>query len=599
MRLQPDQFWSFNEWFMQRGGLLSGFIIALTLIVIGFVLSFLVAMLRHGPGEGFLMVSRYIRDLFRSDLPNTSVRRVTAIARLAFKEAVRRRVLVVVAIFIVALMFGGWYLDPDSDHPSQLYIPFVLTSTNYLVLLLGLYLSTFSLPTDIKNKTIHTIVTKPVRASEIVLGRVFGFMAIGTLILVTMGVLSYFFVVRGLSHTHEALTVPTATEPGETSLDNNHRHTFTIGPDGEGVTDIRKDHYHRVRVIEEDGQQVYQIGRSQGDLLARVPVYGTLQFTDRDGTRGNKEYGLNVGYISEYKKYVAGDTLMSGVWTFDGIDADRFEGVLPIEMNLSVFRTYKGDIVTPIRGILILRSTDGRYESERQRFLVKEFQTDQMLLDRSIQGFVDGEARQLDIFDDLAANGQLEVIIRCDDHGQYIGMAQADLYLRAGDKLFGYNFFKGYVSLWLQLLIVVSFGVMFSTFLSGPVAMIATLSVLMLGFFGNTTEDYFQKREISGGGPLESTIRLVSQRGSMIDMDLGNDRLEQVIKTVDLGLMYGVELFKTAVPNFGVLNTSDFIAYGIDLFEGLLLRHLVIALGYFVATMVTAYFFMKTREVAA
>ena len=53
------------------------------------------------------------------------------------------------------------------------------------VLALALFLGVFSLPNDIQNRTIFTIVTKPVRPLEIVLGRILGFGAIGTLLLQT------------------------------------------------------------------------------------------------------------------------------------------------------------------------------------------------------------------------------------------------------------------------------------------------------------------------------------------------------------------------------------------------------------------------------
>ncbi len=118
-------------------------------------------MVRIGPGEAFLAVSKVISDLLRVDLPKTSLRRLWAIAILAFMEAIRRKVLVVIAIFIVGIMFAGWFLDRRTEQPAQLYFSFVLTATNYLVLLLGLFLASFSLPADIKNRTIYTITTKP------------------------------------------------------------------------------------------------------------------------------------------------------------------------------------------------------------------------------------------------------------------------------------------------------------------------------------------------------------------------------------------------------------------------------------------------------
>ena len=76
------------------------------------------------------------------------------------------------------------------------------------------------------------------------------------------------------------------------------------------------------------------------------------------------------------------------------------------------------------------------------------------------------------------------IAIQCDDHGQYFGMAQADVYIESADAPFAWNFVKAYIGIWLQVMIVVCLGVMFSTFLSSAVAMMATLSTILLGFFG-------------------------------------------------------------------------------------------------------------------
>ena len=164
--------------------------------------AWLVAAVRHGP----LRATRITGQVLGStaiDLTHTSPRRVWALARLAIQESIRRRVVVVFAVFILILLFAGWFLDPGSIDPARLYLGFVLTATSYLVLLLALFLSSLSLPTDIKNRTLHTVVTKPVRASEVVLGRIVGFTAVATLLLLVMGAISYVFVVRGLAHTHE------------------------------------------------------------------------------------------------------------------------------------------------------------------------------------------------------------------------------------------------------------------------------------------------------------------------------------------------------------------------------------------------------------
>ncbi len=91
--------------------------------------------------------------------------------------------MVVFAMFMLLLLLGGWFLDTGSENPAKLYMTFVLSATSILILLLSLFLSSFSLPTDFKNKTIYSVVTKPVRSSELVFGSIFqlqnGMMATG------------------------------------------------------------------------------------------------------------------------------------------------------------------------------------------------------------------------------------------------------------------------------------------------------------------------------------------------------------------------------------------------------------------------------------
>jgi hypothetical protein len=379
-----------------------------------------------------------------------------------------------------------------------------------------------------------------------------------------------------------------------TDIAGAHSHNFRLNEDGKGVTDESKGHQHTVTATKGNEETTYKVGPPIGNLSARVPVYGTLTYTDRNGI---VNAGLNVGYMSEYRKFIAGGSLSSAIWNFENVNASDFPDGLEIEMNIEAFRTYKGDIVTPVRGTLILRSPDETVESERVSFLVKE-SLDRKVIPLQLSGFRLNKPEKLDLFKDLVVDGRLQVIIRCEDSQQYLGMAAADLALRAGEKTFAWNFFKGYVSIWLQMFIVICFGVMYSTFLSGPVAMVATLASLVLGFFGGNIDTFFNQ-QYNGGGPVEAIVRILTQKGTMIDLDLGNQALEKTIRTIDYGMMSGVSTLKSAVPDFGRLGTSDFIAYGVDLFDGLLARHLLIALGYFLMTTIIGYFFIKTREMAA
>ena len=150
----------FTEWikdallvFLEAAGVL-GFV--------ALVFGFLVAAFRYGPVGGGDATYRVLRNaLF--DFLAFSPRRILALARLAVQESLRRHVWIALVIFGLILLFAGWFLDANSNDPIALYLSFVLTATTYLVLLVALFLSAFSLPTDIKNHTIYTVVTKPVR----------------------------------------------------------------------------------------------------------------------------------------------------------------------------------------------------------------------------------------------------------------------------------------------------------------------------------------------------------------------------------------------------------------------------------------------------
>ncbi len=599
MRLESEQMWGYFEWLFNHYGLVWSLGIVAGLSLVGFSLCYVVATILYGPVEGFYAVTRVIYELFARDLPGTTWRRTNAIARLAFQEAIRRKVLVVVAVFIVGLMFAGWFLDRKADYPARIYIETVLTGTSWMVLLLGLFLSCFSLPADIKNKTVQTIVTKPVRSTEIVLGRILGFTAVGTLLLLIMGILSYFFVTNGVYHLHDVRTLEADGKTGQTTLDAQHTHTFEIGEDGKGVTNVVKGHWHEVNVTDEkdkDGRPVITMSPPYGMLEAKIPVLAPLKFTDRQGTVGQ---GLNVGYESNFWKYIEGNSLMSAIWTFDDVSASRFGDELNLEYTLKAFRTFKGDIVTGVQGSIALRNPDNpKIVTNRMKFIVKEFQLAEMTIPRKVEGFRDEQPTTLDLYDDLCSNGKLEVIVRCEDRSQYLGMSQADLYIRAGNRYFVWNLLKAYIGIWLQMVIIISFGVMFSTFLSGPVAMIATMTCLIFGFFGGIAREV-ASGELPGGGPIETLIRIPTQLGSMTDFDLGNKPLENAIKAIDYVIMAPLSAISQIFPNFGSFNTSPFVSYGINIFGSLIWRHVTLTAGYFLITSIIGYFFLKTRELAA
>jgi hypothetical protein len=612
MEIRPDEFRSLADWI---GPSLLFFVVAVPLLAaFAFIICYIYSTIRHGPVEAFYAVSRVIATAVGRDLPQTRLGRTMAIARLTFKEALRRKVLAVFAIFAVIFLFAGWFLDVKSDDPAHLYLSFVLTTTNYLVLVLALFLATFSLPADIKSKTIHTIVTKPVRPTEIIMGRMLGFAALGTLLLVVMCIVSYVFVMRGLDHDHrvdDATIVaadtdetPGAKWKGSTTVNSYHRHEWTVDSEGNGVTDRVMGHTHTVTATGDlgsaDGLEL-EFGPPTGALLARVPIYGQLYFLDREGNRDVK--GISVGKEWEYRSYIQGRTNQAAVWTFQDLDPNDYPDGLPMAMTLSVFRTFKGDIVTGVRGIMYVRSPNPRnpIQCEPIPFIAEEFTTQKILIPRKLRPVgSDGTSgrREIDLFDDLSYEGRLEIIIQCDDRSQYFGMAQADLYIEAKDASFAWNFVKAYVGIWLQMLVAVSLGVMFSTFVSTPVAILATISTVLLGFVGQYIRDLWTGETV-GGGPIEATVRIVTQENMVVPLDIGTIPL-RIIQWSDYVLITLMHALASLLPNFSTLGRpAAYVAYNFNIHGDFLARQCITTFIYVLAMSIIGYFLLKTREIAA
>ena len=187
---------------------------------------------------------------------------------------------------------------------------------------------------------------------------------------------------------------------------------------------------------------------------------------------------------------------------FPGITPAAFPESLPLEMNLSVFRTYKGDIVSGILGTMTVKHPRTGLSSEPIPFTAREYTLYRHEIPRKLKAVQsDGTLKDIDLFESLVdEEGNVELWIQCSERSQYFGMAQADVYVRSGDAPFAWNFCKAYVGIWLQMLIVTCFGVVFSTFLSGPVALFATAATLVVGLF-RVSSSAWPRASRSGAGP--------------------------------------------------------------------------------------------------
>ncbi|MEO1495697.1 MAG: hypothetical protein AAFV43_00955 [Planctomycetota bacterium] len=587
-----------------EGALVLFAVVLATVFVLSLVGGFLVSLIRHGPIRAGEIAYNTLTVGF-SELARTSPRRIGALASVAAKDSVRRRVWVALILFGLILLSAGWFLQANNTQPARLFLSFVLTATSYLILLLSLLLSAFSLPGDFRTKTLYTIVTKPVRAGDIVLGRMLGFTLVGTALLVVMAVASWVFVNGSLSHTHkvdletlEALRDPDGQSLGQqglSSYDLFHKHDLTLDPDGGGVVEAAHGHTHPVV----KGGDRYVIGPAEGFVRARVPKRGKLRFLDRKGVETAR--GISVGSEWGYRSYIQGSTQAAAIWTFDGVKAsnlvdyeDGGGSYLPVELIVRVYRSYKGEIERGIQGSIQLRNPDTEVKTNLRTFYAKDATIDSF---QFANEQTSTDQQPITILNDLISeDGRIEVIVQALDRNQYFGFAQADCYLRLPEGSALWNFVKGYLSIWMQMVIVIAVAVTASTFLKGPIAMLFTVAFLILGL----NRDFFVKiatEQSFGGGPIESAVRMRLQMNQMSPFDPSPavtvmQSLDDLLELMMLGLSYVLPDFST------LLGRVTFVAEGFSIPADALARDFVVCVAYVAGAAIIGYFCLRSREVA-
>lgn len=659
-----EKFPNLQEWLLglsdssEFGALLTFLFIVAFATVAGLLVGFVVSSFRRGPGEAFYALAKTVFQAI-PDWLGISPRRVWAIASLSIKEN-RRLFVVTLALFVVTLLVAGWFLNGGTPYPEREYLSFIFFSTQILITLFAVLVSAFSLPNDIISKTIYTVVTKPVRSSEIVLGRLVGFALLGTVLLAIFGSLSLIFTHRGLSHTHEMaeeLTVDswlpvvdglTAKKQRpfnpltireaqfETTRENSHEHRVALIELANGNVDVVvadvSGHTHKVEVLESDPETnlptKLRFGDAIGNLRARRPIYATsrgelppLTITDEAGNPGEDngtEAGVNVGEMWEYQKYIRGGTGATAIYRFSGITADQFDqsDFINLDLDLAVFRTYKGNIRKRVLAEIEFRNVVDTAETRTavvksylRPFETEEFKIQTLQIPRKVAGTVktsDGQtsSQELDFFEDLAEGGQMDVVLRCVDAQQYLGVARASVYFHAGDSSFDWNFARGFLGIWAQMLVVISLTIALSTFLKGPVVMIGTAGIVIFGYAGQFITHLAKATlgapvdDIWGGGPVEALYRLLTQMNLQQPLPAGFGFT--IIEFIDTRLLLPAMTNITyAVPQFSEFNLSNYLAYGYTIDNQQLMIILIVALTFSFSMTVFGYFCFKTREIAA
>ena len=186
----------------------------------------------------------------------------------------------------------------------------------------------------------------------------------------------------------------------------------------------------------------------------------------------------------------------------------------------------------------------------------------------------------------------------CLDHGQFLGMAHPDLFLRAKDNTFAVGFSKTIFGIWLMISLIAILGVTSSCFVKGPVGILLTLTLLVVGSFFHGFLEKIVQGDLEGGGAIETAHRILTHENPR-DM-LEDTSATRAMRTADMTLTGSLWLVHKIVPNFSKFRMSEWIVEGFDVpwvgEKSALIPGMFMTLAYLLPCLLIGSYSLKLRE---
>jgi hypothetical protein len=596
---------------------------------------------------------------FARGLFDLSFRRTWAIALLTIKEVVRRRILWVFALIGLLFLFGAWFLDTKPEDQLQSYVKTSYFAMAVLVLFTGGLLASFTIPTDIRQLTIHTVVTKPVEKFEIVLGRFLGHVVVMTAALFVMATLSLGYVLRGVSE-EAAIESQRARVPltGLLEFENTEARDrgVNVGEEWDyrsyisGPAPGQKTQYAvwtfrnlpaalaaRPKV---DCEFTFFIYRTTTGQLNRG-VDCTFQVESWRWHRGreaeylaerrrlqqrhsdlspaeiNSRLAEKYGYYRlESKEVVNYHTqaleLPSGVFKNQVASATELKPrlehlqkarkVADAVANQKANRPLQPDEVQLVK---VWEEETKRRNDLREKARLKTINPDEeQELDKLEAEVPSGEFTEADDYelrilqDDAsgkAARPPLRVRVNCESRTQFLGMAKYDLYLMDVERPFFVNFYKGVAGIWLLLCLVIGVAVAVSTYCSAPITLVCVGFLLLCGLLRPDVEKVAFAQN-EGGGPFESALRLFGRQNMVTPLE--ETTTAKMASGSDVAFRASLRPILFVIPDVFQYDFSALVASGFDVSWSYLGLMAVYLLAYLLPWAVLAFYIIKVREIA-
>jgi len=532
-------------------------------------------------------------------------RRVYALAKLSFKEAIRRRVLWVFSLLLLVFLFAAWFVPHKPQDQVRTYDGLVYFSMTALLLFAAVVLASFSIPADVRNQTIHTVLTKPVERFEVVLGRTLGYVALMSLVLAVVTAVSLLYVLRGIDPEAAAESLK-AREPLFGSLVFHGTRDEHKGDSVGREWDYRG--YITLPASRQQQEAVYTFPAVPESVARRDTVRCEHTFVIYRTHKGKEARGVTCAFIFSTWRFHPGqlrgyqnrrDDLLAAVRAGD---AERVS-------TLTEGMPRRDELLAAVRA-----GKTGADAKKAEALVYNALAEEYGYYEVPAREVTDGQTQWLDVPGGLFRNAldggkaagrqdAVTVTVQCRDNTQYVGMARYDLYFRLddpsgkGDTLrFAYNFFKGTAGLWFRLALVITVAVALSTYLSGVISLLMTLLLYLGGLSLDFIRSVAEGKNV-GGGPWESLYRL-AQRQS-IGAPTGTSSTALAAVRSDDVARWIINRVMMIIPDVDRFDLTTFVAEGFNIGAGHLLVSLVLLGLYLFPWALLAFYLMKWREIAS
>jgi hypothetical protein len=122
------------------------------------------------------------------------MRSIWAIATNTIKQALRMKIAAVFVILLIVLLpVMGAAMTGDGTMKGRLqtFVSYGLSLTSFLLCLLTIIVSIYSLTSDIKQRQIYTVITKPIRRFQLLFGKLLGVILLDVALLVLFSAIIY------------------------------------------------------------------------------------------------------------------------------------------------------------------------------------------------------------------------------------------------------------------------------------------------------------------------------------------------------------------------------------------------------------------------